>query len=283
MNRVERLLIYSNPERDREFACAKKAAAIAENLGVSAEIVCSDCERAELTGFLRESDMVAVFGGDGTILSAAVPATECGVPVLGINLGKLGFMSAFDASDEERLAEVLGGDYLLDRRALLSVSVMREGSETFRAAALNDAVVSAGEFGRTVSLGIYVDAHIAATLRGDGVIAATPTGSTAYSLSAGGPIIDPRSDCMVLTPVCAHTPYARPMVLPFTANAELRIPERAALTVDGQPGAALERGDRVILGRYEREACLVRLKNYDFYAIIGTKLWQTEMTEVDSL
>ena len=283
MKTVKSLLIYSNPSRDHDLIYAKKVSDIAEEFVIEAQITDSDCGCDELIRLLEGCNMMIVLGGDGTMLSAAVPAARLGVPILGINLGKVGFMSAFDASESDKLKDILKGEYVIDSRSLLDVRVEREGREIFRAAALNDAVVSAREIGRMVRVGIFSGGRPVTVLRGDGVIAATPTGSTAYSLSAGGPIIDPRSDCMVLTPISAHTPFARPMVLPLSAEASISIPERAALTVDGQPGVPLEKGDHVVIGKYVREAALIRLKNYDFYDIIGTKLWQTQNTEVGSL
>lgn len=281
LNKVAKLLIYANPARDEGLRYAERVAEVAASLGVATSTLQSDGDRSELTAMLGSVDMVAVLGGDGTMLSAAVPAAEAGVPLLGINLGKLGFMTAFEASSiGTHLAEVLSGGYIVDERALLEVRVLRGKSEVFRASALNDAVIGPREIGRTVTVGLYSGGTPISTLRGDGVIAATPTGSTAYSLSAGGPIVDPRSDCMVLTPICAHTPYARPIVLPLSAEAEIRCPERAALTVDGQAGVLLEGDDRVLVGKNLHSARLVRLKNYSFYGIIGSKLWQTPPTEV---
>lgn len=283
MTAVKSLLIYSNPERDPGLLYAAKAERTARRLGVSVTLCDSHCGRAKLLSLFSGRDMAAVLGGDGTILSAAVPAAEAGVPILGINLGNIGFMSAFDASDEAALETVLAGGYVTDERALLSVRAERGGEEFFRAAALNDAVISAGELGRMVRVEISCGGSRMAILRGDGVIAATPTGSTAYSLSAGGPIIDPRSDCMVLTPVCAHTPYARPIVLPLCSEVRLKAPESAVLTVDGRPGTRLEAGDSVLIGKCAKKTTLIRLQNYDFYGIIGTKLWQTQISEVGNL
>ncbi len=283
MTAVKSLVIYSNPERDPGLLYAAKAEHIARRLGVSVTLCDSHCGRGELLSLLSGRDMAAVLGGDGTILSAAVPAAEAGVPILGINLGNIGFMSGFDASDEAALETVLEGGYVTDERALLSVRAERGVGEFFRAAALNDAVISAGELGRMVRVEISCGGSRVAVLRGDGVIAATPTGSTAYSLSAGGPIIDPRSDCMVLTPVCAHTPYARPIVLPLCSEVRLKAPESAVLTVDGRTGTRLEAGDSVLIGKYAKKTTLIRLQNYDFYGIIGTKLWQTQISEVGNL
>lgn len=283
MTRINTLLIYSNPDRDPGLVYAAKMEETARRLGASVTLCDSRCGRDELLSLLAGRDMAAVLGGDGTILSAAVPAAEAGVPILGINLGNIGFMSAFDASDGDSLETVLEGRYVTDERALLSVRAERDGEEFFHAAALNDAVISAGELGRMVRVEISCGGSRVAVLRGDGIIAATPTGSTAYSLSAGGPIIDPRSDCMVLTPVCAHTPYARPIVLPLCSEVRLKAPESAVLTVDGRQGTLLEPGDSVLIGKYAKKTTLIRLQNYDFYGIIGTKLWQTQISEVGNL
>lgn len=273
MKKIRNLLIFVNRERDRGMTHAGAAADEARALGVSVETVELGIPRDELSEAVRRADMVATFGGDGTLLAAATVAAENRVPVLGVNLGKLGFMTAFGSEEAGALARILGGDYLLDRRMMLRVRVLRGEREVFAMNALNDACVTARELSRTITLEIHCDGSCAATLRGDGVIAATPTGSTAYSLSAGGPVIDPRTDCMVFTPICAHTPYARPMVIPAVDGAEIHVPERAALTVDGQRACDIEPGDRVVVSKSDICAELVRGVDYDFYGIMRRKLW----------
>lgn len=206
-------------------------------------------------------DLLVVLGGDGTLLSVARHAAGR-IPLLGVNLGRLGFLA--EVSREElypTLVEVLAGRYELEERSLLEVEVESRGSRT-RYRALNDAVVAKSALSRIVELSLLLDGRLISRYRADGLVVATPTGSTAYSLSAGGPILEPSLPVMVLTPICPHALTLRPLVVPDRSRVEILLEtggaERVYLTVDGQEGTQLESGDRVVVRRCDEAVQLLR-------------------------
>lgn len=225
-------------------------------------------------------DAVLAVGGDGTLLRAARLGGAIGVPVAGVNLGRLGFLTSAGAEGLGALLEALAsGACEEDRRALLRIEVHREGAgvvETFPA--VNDAVVHKAGMARTVRLEIGVGpvppGETVMDFSGDGVVVASPTGSTAYSLSAGGPIITPTVPCLVVTPICPHSLTVRPLVLPPDAGVTLRGPGEAGLTltVDGQLGGSLEDGDQVVVRGGPEELVLLRLPGTSFFATLREKL-----------
>jgi NAD+ kinase len=229
--------------------------------------------RSEITG---EADLVVVLGGDGTLLSVAREAGERAVPIAGVNLGTLGFMAEI-AKDEmfAALERILGGEMRIESRMRLDVRVQREGRTVGRHLALNDAVVANANFARMIDVGVAVDAMDVTLYHADGLIVSTPTGSTAYSLSAGGPIVDPRLEAFVLTPISPHTLTQRPVVLPATSSLELHADGRGGsvqLSVDGQIGCALEDGDRVTVTRSAHPVQLVVSPFRSHFAILREKL-----------
>jgi NAD+ kinase len=203
-------------------------------------------KRSELA---ERVDLLVVLGGDGTLLAVARDTGGSPVPILGVNLGQLGFLA--EVAPEEQFAmleRVLGGDFETVERMRLEVFAQRDGRELARYLALNDAVITRSDLSRMIDLEMLTDGAPVTTYHGDGLIVSTPTGSTAYTLSAGGPILMPGSRVFVLTPICPHTLTQRPIVLPESSRLEIRVFPReghAQLTVDGQTGLALESGDRV--------------------------------------
>jgi NAD+ kinase len=199
-------------------------------------------------------DLVVVLGGDGTLLAAARAIGERSVPILGVNLGSLGFLTE-TSSDElyPALADVLAGRYRVEQRMRLEVAAVRDGRTLGRGLALNDAVIGKSALSRMIDLETLADGSPVTTYHADGLIVATPTGSSAYSLSAGGPLLLPEFEAMVLTPICPHTLTQRPLVLPETSRVEIRVHASRGgdvhLTVDGQVGFALAEGDVVHVWR----------------------------------
>lgn len=228
-----------------------------------------------------EPDLLLTLGGDGTLLRGARRVAEMGIPVLGINLGRLGFLTSIsEDSIEESLERILGGEYVLDPRFTLEAAVVHaDGEVEERFLALNDFVVHQAGVARVTRLDLFVgegeEREEVGAFSGDGVVLATPTGSTAYSLSAGGPLIVPTVECIVVTPIAPHTLAVRPLVIPagevVTVHGIDR-EEALVLTVDGQVGRRLEDGDRVRVRRSEVKVSLVRLPEQSFFSTLRRKL-----------
>jgi len=220
-------------------------------------------------------DLVVVLGGDGTLLSVARNLTD-DAPILGVNLGTLGFLTEINRSElYPSLVEVLQEKFELEERSLLDVELYRDGGSPQRFRVLNDAVVAKSALSRIIEISLRVDDHLVARYRSDGVIVSTPTGSTAYNLSAQGPILFPRLPVMVLTPICPHTLSLRPLVVPDSSRVEVTLEtqrEEVYLTLDGQEGTTLGFGDRVRATRSARTVHLVRTSGRTFYDGLRNKL-----------
>ncbi|MBP5173825.1 MAG: NAD(+)/NADH kinase [Clostridia bacterium] len=223
-----------------------------------------------------ETDLIAVVGGDGSILDAVRQAAVCGIPVLGINRGRLGYMAELELSELSLIRDITAGAYVTENRAMLRVDLVSGGRTVNSCIALNDAVVTNGSVARIVDLQLSESGTVVGNYRSDGLIVATPTGSTAYSLSAGGPIVDPRAGVFVVTPVCAHSFAARPMIFPDTSKLEIRntgVREPyLVLSVDGKTNLRLGRDDRAIITKSEYSARFVRVKPSRFYPDLAKKL-----------
>lgn len=230
----------------------------------------------------RRVEMLVVFGGDGTILHAARQAAPAGIPILGVNLGGFGFLAeVHDRAVDDALLRVLAGDYRVDERMMLQGQVCRRGGGDAgervvrELLALNDVVVTKSGYARLLRIRTEINEEHLATHLADGLIVATPTGSTAYSLSAGGPILHPDLQAIVLTPICAHTLNARAVVLSADEAITIRVEPTGApsvLTVDGQEGEPLEPDDIVRVARAACRTRLVRLGRTGFYRLLRDKL-----------
>ena len=217
-------------------------------------------------------EMLIALGGDGTVLRAAQEAVRLDVPLLGVNLGNTGFLAEVEPEAlETALARLTAGDWREERRSLLEVSL-----DDQRYLALNDAVLTRGGYARLIRLTISVDGSWAEDYRADGLIVATPTGSTGYSLSAGGPIITPGVDGMVVTPICAHSLQHRPFVVPGGSEITLTLrggePMEASLQIDGQGKATLTQGGRIVIRKSGRAVRLVRMREIGFFDLVHQKL-----------
>jgi NAD+ kinase len=230
----------------------------------------------------EDIDLLVTLGGDGTLLRGARLVAKRGIPVLGVNLGRVGFLTSVAPQEMQRQFERLyAGEFWLDTRFTLEACIQRRnGDESSRYLALNDAVVHKGGLARVIRLRLEVDGQEVSTYTADGIILATPTGSTAYSLSASGPVVDPSVDCILATPICPHTLGIRPVVLPAasTVSVEARSPEEELmLTVDGMDGEGLHAGDRLIVRRGTASVPLVRFADQNFFATLRRKLnWGLE-------
>ena len=228
--------------------------------------------RAELPG---QVDMLIVLGGDGTLLSMARAVGDLGVPLLGVNLGGLGFLTATTLDEMiPALEAYLNGHMAIEERMLLAARIVRNGQPIGEYAALNDVVITKSAMSRIIDLSVSVDGRYATAYRADGLIISTPTGSTAYSLSAGGPILFPTMDAVVLTPICSHTLTNRPMVVPGTDRIEVTLlaDQEVMATMDGQVGVGLREGDTVEIRKAAARIRLVRFPQKDFFSVLRTKL-----------
>ena len=230
---------------------------------------------ADLTAALAGSDAAIAIGGDGTIMHVAKAAAAANCPVLGVNGGRLGFLAGIEPEELEALDGLLQGKYTVDERALLAITVHTVAGER-TLLAMNEAVVARGSLSRLVDVTVTAAGRTVMTCRGDGVIIATPTGSTAYSLSAGGPVVDPAVACTLLTPVCPHALDSRARVLPahipLTIRATAADGEQAFITVDGEENISLGSADSVTVGPADLTARLIRLTGTDFYDGLRHKL-----------
>jgi NAD+ kinase len=222
-----------------------------------------------------EVDFLIVLGGDGTLLSAARVAAQRRVPILPVNLGGLGFLTSVTLDEIYPLLEqVLAGRHHVSLRVMLQAEIFRGGARIESHRALNDAVLNKGALARMIDLDLHIDGDFVSKYRADGLIISTPTGSTAYSLSAGGPIIHPFVASFVITPICPHTLSDRPLVVPDTSDIETGAlgDTDATLTLDGQIGIDLHPGDRVHITKAPETISLVRAPNKTYYEVLRSKL-----------
>jgi NAD+ kinase len=219
-------------------------------------------DEAALRGQAGSLDLLITLGGDGTIVRAVRATARACVPVLGVNLGRLGFLAEIEPEQlAESLPRLLAGDYNVENRLMLHVEVVRGRKQLLVAEAVNDVVLTRGRVSRTVRVSVEADGRHIMTPTADGVIVSTPTGSTAYGLSAGGPIISPELDCLSITPVAPHLGHSHSFVVPGSCRVTLALirGEEAIVTVDGQLDLSLAPGDRVLATASEHRASFVRL------------------------
>jgi NAD+ kinase len=224
----------------------------------------------------KKSDLIISLGGDGTMLNSARLAAPKDIPVFGVNMGTLGFITSVPYEHFQRsLKEVLEGHYKLLRRSMLLAEIFRRGRRVERRIALNDVVLLRGSSAKLAELETRIDGRVMATYRADGLIVATPTGSTAYALSAGAPVLEPNSPTLVLAPISPHTLSVRPVVISDRSVIEIEAPRtRSPLSFssDGETGFWLKAEDRIRLSRYEHDALLLVSPDYDYWEVLRGKL-----------
>ena len=282
-----KVVITPNPYRDKNLRCAMEAREILERAGIETAVCLAfevdkdfalpdTVELKELGRELKNSDMLICFGGDGTLLHASKAATYHKVPVLGVNIGTMGFMTELESTEISQLSTLAERNYRIEERMMISVSVFRDGTEVLHENALNDAVVTKGAVARVIQMGIYCDGVEAMNFSGDGVIVCTPTGSTAYSMSAGGPIVEPSAENLIITPVCAHAMQTKPIVTAGNRTIDVKIGrvgrKNAFLSADGGRAFRLNAGDSIRIQRSKYATRLVKLNNKSFYEILNRKL-----------
>lgn len=222
-------------------------------------------------------DMFIVLGGDGTIMDVACKAAPRQVPILGINLGRLGYLAELEMSELDKLDSVMKGNYTVDKRTMIKAEIISKTREPQSAYALNEAVISNGSIARIIDLQLSEGGKVVNTYRADGLIVCTPTGSTAYSMSAGGPIADPRLACFCVTPICPHMMNARPILFPDDVVLEVKhICKREKtlyLTLDGRTNYELLKNDVVRISKSELFASIIHIEDRSFYDKLRSKLY----------
>ncbi len=283
---MKTVILAPNPYRDRSFQTTREAMRILRESGLQTRLCLpfevdrsyalpKDLRFTRLERELPGAEMVICLGGDGTILHMAKAATRRGIPILGVNIGTMGFMAELESAELDKLRRLAKGDYTLDSRMMLDVSVQRAGEILFHDICLNDVVITNGAVARVVHLAVKCDGVQVLECASDGVIVATPTGSTAYSLSAGGPIVEPDAANILITPICAHDVDSRCIVTSDkrTVTVELSAKARrsAFLSVDGGKAVRLCMGDVAAVRRSQLETRLVRLTKRSFYDVVNEK------------
>lgn len=281
-----KVILTPNPYRDRNFQTVREAMRILTQAGAEVRVCLpfevdrgydlpKDIRFSRLDRELPTASMVICFGGDGTILHMAKSATRSGVPVLGVNIGTMGFMAELESTELQELARIAAGDYMIDDRMMLDVTVHRDRDIIFHDICLNDAAITKGAVARIVHLKVDCDGIQALECGGDGVIIATPTGSTAYSLSAGGPIMEPEAKGILITPVCAHEVGSRCIVVSenrvVTVGLTYNARRNAFLSVDGGKATKINMGDVITVKKSNLTTKLVRLKSRSFFDVVNMK------------
>lgn len=278
-----KIVLYPNFGKKHALDTALECCDILRSLDI--DVLTADSYRREfekktfvmfgkIEDIVRECDIIIAIGGDGTILKASVYASESGKPLLGINTGRLGFMASIERDELTNLSRLKSGDYSIERRMMIDAVLMRDGKVISSDTALNDVVI-ASHYSKMTDFDIITDGMTVSSMRSDGMVFATPTGSTAYALSAGGPILEPGTECIQLTPICPHSLFSRTMV--FKADRDLEVrhcsdDETVFFSVDGKASCALGKDDGMIIRRSEKRTLLIDIKGRSFFGAVNNKL-----------
>ena len=283
---MKNIILTPNPYRDKNFQTVRDAADVLKAAGANVKFCLPfevdrsyelprDLRFSRLDRELGNADGVICFGGDGTILHMAKTATRRNLPILGVNIGTMGFMAELESAELDKLSQLVTGEFSLDPRMMLDVTVQRDRDIIFHDICLNDVVITKGAVARIVHLSVHCDNVQAMECSGDGVIIATPTGSTAYNISAGGPIVEPEAKNIIITPICSHDVGSRCIVTSdkrvITAEIVRNSRRNAYLSVDGGKSVRLNMGDVTTVKKSNLETKLIRLKDRSFFDVVNTK------------
>ena len=283
---MKNIILTPNPYRDKNFQTVRNAIEVLKGAGLNPRVCLPfDIDRSyELPRDIRfhrldreigNAEMVICFGGDGTILHMAKAATKRDIPILGVNIGTMGFMAELESSELDKLALLADGNYMLDNRMMLDVTIQRDRDIIYHDICLNDVVITKGAVARIVHLQVKCDGVCALESGGDGVIISTPTGSTAYNFSAGGPIVEPDARNIIITPICPHEVGSRCIVASdrrmVTVEMIHNARRNAYLSADGGRAVRLNMGDVATIKKSHLETKLVRLKDRSFYDVVSAK------------
>ena len=283
---MKNVILTPNPYRDKNFQTVRNAMQILKDAGIQPKVCLPfevdrtydlprDLRFSKLERELPNADLVICFGGDGTILHMAKAATRKGIPILGVNIGTMGFMAELESTELDKLALLSGDNYTLDSRMMLDVTVQRDRDIIFHDICLNDVVITKGSVARIVHLSVECDGVQAMECGGDGIIVSTPTGSTAYNLSAGGPIVEPEAKNIIITPICAHDVTSKSIVASDKRVIRVQMVHNARrnafLSVDGGKSLRLNMGDVATIKKSHLETKLIRLKDRSFFDVVNAK------------
>ncbi len=288
MNKIKKIIIFSNPERDQNFEYAKNIASLAKEFDI--KVYTDKKFKNELDGFnirfIEENDLASLgadiaisLGGDGSMLDVCEKTAASACPVLGINLGNLGFLTALEKSEFSKLSDIFLGNYEIEERMMLSAKI-EDGQFSKTLHVLNEIIINSAVCAKITEIELKCDNSVAVRCSSDGIIIASPTGSTAYSLSAGGPIIDPNMEAICVTPICPHSLTARPLV--FNPNATLSVRGMTKdknnsgilVTPDGKEGIPVSRNARITVTRSPLKTKLVKVNQNRFFDILSTKMYK---------
>lgn len=279
---MKKIGLLPNPEKDPGLECTEKICSCLQKFGADVytlheyKFIGKGITVTDKEELLKAVDCIVAVGGDGTMLRVSHDAIDTDKPILGINFGKVGYMAELEYNEIELLSRLISDNFTLDDRMMLDVSVIRDNKTIYSSVALNDAVVARGIISRLVDTDIYSKGEFLTSYSADGVVVSTATGSTGYSLSAGGPVMEPSSKAVIVTPIAPHSLVNKSIV--FDGESDISITVKniknkdAYLTIDGFEVVQLEEGDRVVTKRSEKHTTLIRIKNINFYEILNSKL-----------
>lgn len=286
---MDKFCIITNQEKDHDYRITRQIAEYLSEIGKECHVIPSLLDEYE--NYFTDSNQIPegvecaiVLGGDGTIIQAASDLVNRRIPILGVNLGTLGFLAEIEQQNIfSALNHLMKDEYEIEKRQMLEGIIRSETQEFYRGLALNDIVITRTGFSRIITVEIYVNGGLMAKYRGDGVIISTPTGSTGYNLSAGGPIIKPDTQASIITPICPHSLNARSIIVSASDDLEVRIGkskktqlEEAIATFDGRQAIQLKTEDSVLIHKAAEDTRLIKVSSYSFFDILRTKLGECE-------
>ncbi len=278
--------IITNADKDIDFKYTRILLDSIKNMGGKALISSDipkglDLKHSDLTDeeVLNNSEALICLGGDGTFLKLARRVYTKNIPLLGINMGSLGFLTEVERHDiKDAVGQLIRNDFEIESRMMIEVNIIRNGEIVAKDTALNDIVISRGALSRILHLKMHINDAFADLFPGDGLIVSTPTGSTGYSLSAGGPIVEPNIDLIIVTPICPHILYSRSLITTGSAVVKIIIDEEychtAMVTVDGQEGYEVVRGDTIVIKKAEYCTKMIRINSRNFFNVLRTKIYE---------
>lgn len=278
---MKNIIVFTNPEKDKNFVYTGILIKLIEAEGLSCTCTTSEKDIYSAKD-IQAADLIISVGGDGTFLKAARCAALLGIPIIGLNTGTLGFLTEGDMTHAEQIIKSIGaGDYNLELRMMLKANIIGK-NYSFDEFALNDIVVSRNSISGILRLDAYVNGSHVEHYTGDGMIVSSPTGSTAYSLSAGGPIVEPSSQMIIMTPVCPHMLNSRSLVIAAESQIKLVIDpgyqSKSIITIDGQVWYEMEAGEYVEISKSSVGLYIARTGNYDFYRLLRMKIYDGRET-----